>query len=92
MKEGTKMRGADPVEQCDSALIFAGVTALMSARAINLHDVLKYEQAAVPTSIFDASSMRKVVSSGFQSQSVSSSEDSRISFQSLKRYRRRCDY
>ena len=67
MKEGKKQRGADPMEQCDSGLIFARVTALMSTRAINLNDVLKYELAAVPTS------MRKVVSSRFQSQS----EDSR---------------
>ena len=34
-------------------LIFARVTALMSTRAINLNDVLKYELAAVPTPIFD---------------------------------------
>ncbi len=53
MKEVKKQRGADPMEQCDSGLIFAGVTALMSTRAINLNDVLKYELASVPTSIFD---------------------------------------
>ena len=41
------------MEQCDSGLIYARVTALMSTRAINLNDVLKYELAAVPTSIFD---------------------------------------
>ena len=29
------------------------MTALMSTRAINLNDVLKYELASVPTSIFD---------------------------------------
>ena len=56
MKEGKKQRGADPMEQCDSGLIFARVTALMSTRAINLNDVLKYELAAVPTSIFDEKS------------------------------------
>ena len=39
-----------------SGLIFARVTALMSIRAINLNDVLKYELAAVPTSIFDGNS------------------------------------
>ena len=42
----------DPMEQCDSRLIFARVMALMSTRAINLNDLLKYELAAVPTSIF----------------------------------------
>ena len=63
MKEGKKQRGPDPIEQCDSVLIFARVTALMSTRPINLNEVLKYELA-------------KVVSLGFQSQSVSSSEDS----------------
>ena len=56
MKEGKKKRGADPMEQCNSGLIFARVTALMSARAINLNVVLKYELAAVPTSIFDEKS------------------------------------
>ena len=56
MKEGKKQRGADPMEQCDSGLIFAKVTALMSTRAINQNDVLKYELAAVPTSIFDEQS------------------------------------
>ena len=44
------------MEQCDSGLIFARVTALMSTRAINLNDVLKYELAAVPTSIFNEKS------------------------------------
>ena len=53
MKEGKKQRGADPMEQCDSGLIFARVTALMSTRAINLNDVMKNELAAVLTSIFD---------------------------------------
>ena len=56
MKEGKKQRGAGPMEQCDSGLIFARVTALMSTRAINLNDVLKYELATVPTSIFDEKS------------------------------------
>ena len=60
MKEGKKQRGADPMEQCDSGLTFARVTALMSTRAINLNDMLKYELAA----------MRKVVSSGFSRQSA----------------------
>ena len=55
-KEGTKKRGADPMEQCNSGLIFARVTALVSIRAINLNDVLKYELAAVPTSVFDEKS------------------------------------
>ena len=41
MKEGKKQRGADPMEQCDSGLILARVTALMGTRAINLNDVLK---------------------------------------------------
>ena len=53
MNEDKKQRGADPMEQCDSGLIFARVTALMSTRAINLNDVLKYDLAAVPTSVFD---------------------------------------
>ena len=44
------------MEQCDSGLIFARVMALMSTRASNLNDVLKYELAAVPTSIFDEKS------------------------------------
>ena len=44
------------MEQCDSGLTFARVTALMSTGAINLNEVLKYEQAAVPTSIFDEKS------------------------------------
>ena len=44
------------MEQCDSGLIYARVTTLMSTRAINLNDVLKYELAAVPTSIFDKKS------------------------------------
>ena len=39
-----------------TGLIFARVTALTSTRAINLNDVLKYELAAVPTSIFDEKS------------------------------------
>ena len=56
MKEGTKQRGVDPMEQCDSGLIFARVKALMSTRANNLNDVLKYELAAVLTSIFDEKS------------------------------------
>ena len=56
MKEGKKQRGSDPMEQCDSGLTFARVTALMSTRAINLNDVLKYELASVPTSIFDEKS------------------------------------
>ena len=56
MKEVKKQRGADPMEQCDSGLIFAGVTALMSTRAINLNDMLKYELAAIPTFIFDEKS------------------------------------
>ena len=56
MKEGKKQRGLDPMEQCDSGLTFARVTALMSTRAINLNDVLKYELPAVPTSIFDEKS------------------------------------
>ena len=41
------------MEQCDLGFIFARVTALMSTREINLNDMLKYELAAVPTSIFD---------------------------------------
>ena len=68
-KEGKKQRGADPMEQCDSGLIFARVKALMSTRAINLNDVLKYELAAVPTSIFDEKSG--------ELRSSKSSEDSR---------------
>ena len=56
MKEGKKQRGSDPMEQCDSGFTFARVTALMSTRAINLNDVLKYELASVPTSIFDEKS------------------------------------
>ena len=44
------------MEQCDSGFIFARMTALMSTRAINLNDVLKYELATVPTSIFDEKS------------------------------------
>ena len=43
MKEGNKQRGAGQMEQCDSGLICARVTTLMSTRAINLSDVLKYE-------------------------------------------------
>ena len=62
MKEGKKQRGADPMEQCDSGLIFARVTALMSTRAINLNDVLTYELAAVPTSIFDEKSGELTIS------------------------------
>ena len=50
-KEGKKKRGVDPMEQCDLGLIVARVTALMSTRAVNLNHVLKYELAAVPTSI-----------------------------------------
>ena len=44
------------MEQCDSGLIFARVTAFRSTVAINLNDVLKCELAAVPTSIFDEKS------------------------------------
>ena len=44
------------MEQCDSGLIVARVTALMSTIAIYLNDVLKYELVAVPTSIFDEKS------------------------------------
>ena len=51
-----EQRGVDPMEQYGSWLIFARVAALMSTRAINLNDVLKYELAAVPTSIFDEKS------------------------------------
>ncbi len=40
------------MEQCDSGLIYARVTAMMSTRAINLNDVMKNELAAVLTSIF----------------------------------------
>ena len=71
MKEGKKQRGADPMEQRNSGLIFARVTALMSTRAINLNDVLKYELASVPTSIFDEKSGELRISN------PSSSEDSR---------------
>ena len=53
MKEGKKQRGSDPMERCDSGLIFARVMALMSTRAINLNNVLKYELTSVSTSIFD---------------------------------------
>ena len=56
MKEVKKQRGPDPMEQFDSGLIFARVTALMSTRAINLNDVLKYELAAISTSLFDEKS------------------------------------
>ena len=55
-KEGKKKRGVDPMEQCDLGLIFARVTALVSTRAINLNHVLKYELAALPTSIFGETS------------------------------------
>ena len=72
MKEGKKQRGADPMEQCHSGLIFARVTALMSTRAISLNDVMKNKLAAVFTSIFDGKSGEL----RFQSQSPSSSEDS----------------
>ena len=44
------------MEQCDFGLIFARVTALMSTRAFKQNVVLKYELAAVPTSIFDEKS------------------------------------
>ena len=44
------------MEQCDSGLIFARITSLMSTRASNLNDVLKYELASVPISIFDEKS------------------------------------
>ena len=45
------------MEQHDSGLIFARVTALMSTRAINaVNGVLKCDLAAVPTSIFDEKS------------------------------------
>ena len=60
--------------QCDSGLIFARVTALMSTRAINLNDVLKYELASVPTSIFDEKSSELRIS---KSNSILISEDSR---------------
>ena len=56
MNEEKKQRGVDPMEQCDSGLIFERVTALMSTRAINLNDVMKNELAAVLTSIFDEKS------------------------------------
>ena len=62
MKEGKKQRGVDPMEQCDSGLIHARVTALMSTRPINLNDVLKYELTAVPTSIFDKKSGELTIS------------------------------
>ena len=71
MKEGTGKRGVDTMEQCDLGLIFARVTALMSTRVIKLNVMLKYELAAVPTS------MRKVVISGFPRQCPSSSENTR---------------
>ena len=38
--------------QCDLGLIFARVIALMRTRAFKLNVMLKYELAAVPTSIF----------------------------------------
>ena len=53
---GKKKRGVGKMEQCDLGLIFARVTALMSTRAITLNVMLKYELAAVPTSIFDEKS------------------------------------
>ena len=62
MKEGKKQRGADPMEQCDSGLIFARVMTLVSTRVNNLNDVLKYELAAVPTSIFDEKSGELMIS------------------------------
>ena len=55
-KEGKKKREVDPMKQCDLGLIFAIVTALMSTRAIHLNHVLKYELAAVPTSILNEKS------------------------------------
>ena len=44
------------MEQCDLGLIFARVIALMSTGAFKLTVMLKYELAAVPTSIFDEKS------------------------------------
>ena len=70
-KEGKKKRGVDPVEQCDSGLIFARVTALMSTRATKLNVMLSLQPFPLPSSI------RKVVRSGFPHQSPSSSENTR---------------
>ena len=53
---GKKKRGVGTMEQCDLGLIFARVIALMSTRAFKLNVMLKYELAAVPTSIFDEKS------------------------------------
>ena len=53
---GEKKRGVGTMEQCDLGLIFARVIALMSTRALKLNVMLKYELAAVPTSIFDEKS------------------------------------
>ena len=53
---GKKKRGVGTMEQCDLGLIFARVIALMSTRAFKLNVMLKYELAAVPTSIFDKKS------------------------------------
>ena len=86
MKEGKKQRGADPMEQCDSGLIFAKVTELMSTRAINLNAMLKYELAAVPTSIFDEKS------GDFEVKVHPQAKTPGGSYQSLKMYRRRCGY
>ena len=72
------------MEQCDSGLIFARVTTLMSTRAINLNDVLKYELAAVPTSIFDKKSGE------LRTSKVKVHPQAKTpggSYQSLKRYR-----
>ena len=62
MKEGNKKRGVDPMEQYDSELVFARVTALISTRAINLNDLLKYELAAFPTSVFHEKSSELKIS------------------------------
>ena len=75
MNEGKKKRGVDPIEQRNSGLMFARVTALMSIRAMNV--VLKYELAAVPTSIFDGNNGELRISMS----SPSSNEHSRCELQ-----------
>ena len=51
----------------------------MSTRAINLNDVLKYELASVPTSIFELRMSKSILKQ-------------RLQVEVTQRYRRRCGY
>ena len=53
MKECKKKTRTDTAEQFNSGLIFARALALMNSRDIKVEQILSYELAPVPTSMFE---------------------------------------